>query len=62
MATHSSILALKISWAEKPGRMHGVAKTWTRLKRLTTHCLVQVRVILSLSVVIFSKGSKIVWT
>ena len=33
MATHSSILAWKISWTEKPGRItvHGVAKSQTQL-------------------------------
>ena len=30
--THSSILAWRIPWTEKPGRLHhGVAKSWTRL-------------------------------
>ena len=32
MATHSSILAWKIPWTEKPGgrhTVHGVAKNWT---------------------------------
>ena len=34
MATHFSILAWKIPWTEKPGQatVHGVAKSWTRLK------------------------------
>ena len=38
MATHSSILAWRIPWAEKPGRLqsHGVAKSWTRLCNF--HC------------------------
>ena len=33
MATHSSILAWRIPWAEEPGQatVHGVAKSWTRL-------------------------------
>ena len=38
MATHSSILAWGIPWTEKPGRLHtvhGVAKSRTRLKRLS---------------------------
>ena len=26
MATHSSILAWRISWTEEPGRLHGVAE------------------------------------
>ena len=34
MATHSSTLAWKIPW-EEPGRLHGVAKSWTRLSDLT---------------------------
>ena len=31
MATHSSTLAWRIPWREKPGRLlvHGVAKSWT---------------------------------
>ena len=39
MATHFSILALKIPWVEKPGGLHtvhGVAKSQTWLKWLTT--------------------------
>ena len=33
MATHSSILAWRILWAEEPGELvHGVAKSLTRLK------------------------------
>ena len=31
MAAHSSILAWKIPWMEEPGRLHGVAKSQTRL-------------------------------
>ena len=33
MATHSSIFAWRISWAEKPGglQVHGIAKSWTNL-------------------------------
>ena len=33
MATYSSILAWKIPWAEKPGRLQsiGFQKSWTRL-------------------------------
>ena len=43
MATHSSILAWAISWTEDSGRLtvHGVAKSWTQLKRLSTHALKQ---------------------
>ena len=34
MATHSSILAWSIPWAEKPGGLQpmGVTQSWTRLK------------------------------
>ena len=35
MATYSSILAWKIPWMEEPGRLHGVADSWTRLSNLT---------------------------
>ena len=31
MTTHSSTLAWKIPWTEEPGRLHGVAKSWTQL-------------------------------
>ena len=33
MATHSRILASRMPWTEKPGRLtvHGVTKSWTRL-------------------------------
>ena len=34
-ATHSSILAWKIPWAEEPG--HGVAKSWTWLSNWAYH-------------------------
>ena len=40
MATHSSILAWRSPWTEEPGKgaaVHGVAKSRTRLKRLSTH-------------------------
>ena len=39
MATHSSILAWKIPWTERGAwwaTVHGVAKSWTRLKQLST--------------------------
>ena len=38
MATHSSILAWGMTWAEEPGRLEsiGVAKSRTRLKRLSS--------------------------
>ena len=29
MATHSSILAWRIPWAEEPGKLHGITKSWT---------------------------------
>ena len=39
MATHSSILAWRIPRTEEPGGLsvHGVTKSWTRLKRFTVH-------------------------
>ena len=38
MATHSSILAWRIPWTEEPGGLvHGVEKSWTRLKQLSKH-------------------------
>ena len=51
MAPHSSTLAWQIPWMEEPGRLHGVAKSRTRLsdftftfhfhaleKEMATHC------------------------
>ena len=35
MAPHSSTLAWKIPWMEEPGRLHGVAKSRTRLSDFT---------------------------
>ena len=37
--THSSILAWRILWTEEPWQttVPGVAKSWTRLKRLSMH-------------------------
>ena len=35
MAPHSSTLAWKIAWMEEPDRLHGVAKSWTRLSDFT---------------------------
>ena len=37
MAPHSSTLAWKIPWVEKPwwAAIHGVAKSWTRLSNFT---------------------------
>ena len=39
MATHSSVLAWRIPWTEEPRGLwvHGVAKSQTWLKRLSTH-------------------------
>ena len=37
MATHSSIGAWRISWAEEPGRVHGVAKSQTQLSNYRAH-------------------------
>ena len=38
MATHSRILAWKIPWTEKPGRLQSMgSQSQTRLKRLSTH-------------------------
>ena len=40
MATHSSVLAWRIPWAEPPGGLHTVhrvAKSQTRLKPLSMH-------------------------
>ena len=36
MATHSSVLAWRIPWTEKPGKaaVHGVTQSRTQLKRL----------------------------
>ena len=40
MATHSSILAWRIPWTEKPGGLHGVTKSQTQLKRLSTRACI----------------------
>ena len=38
MATHSSFLAWRLPWTEKPGRLQSIgSQGWTRLKRLSTH-------------------------
>jgi len=41
LATHSSILAWGIPWTEEPGRLQfmEVAKSWTRLMRLSIHTI-----------------------
>ena len=36
MATHSSVLAWRISATGEPGGVYGVAQSWTRLKRLSS--------------------------
>ena len=43
MATHSSVLAWRIPWTEEPGglQVHGVAKSRTRLKRLSMYVNLQ---------------------
>ena len=48
MATCSSILAWRIPWREEPGEatVHGVAKSQTRLKQLST----QVHILLCVAV------------
>ena len=44
MATHFSILAWRIPWAEEPGGLgHRVAKSQTRLKRLKTRIAMPVK-------------------
>ena len=40
-ATHSSILAWRIPWTEKPDRLHSKgSQSWTRLKQLSIHALI----------------------
>ena len=43
MTTDSSILAWRIPWTEEPGRLmdHRVAKSQTRLKRLSMHAHIE---------------------
>ena len=44
VATHSSALAWRIPWTEKPGRLatvHRVSKSWTRLKQLGTYAHIE---------------------
>ena len=43
MATHSSTLAWKIPWMEEPGRLHGVAKSWTWLSDFTLFSFFEIR-------------------
>ena len=37
MVTHSSILSWRIPWTEEPGRLYGVAKSWTQLSGFHFH-------------------------
>ena len=37
MATHTSILAWRLSWTEEHATAYGVTKSWTQLKRLSMH-------------------------
>ena len=46
MATHSSMLDWTIPWTEKPGTVHRVAKSQTRLKRLSMHAFTHDRVVI----------------
>ena len=44
MATHSSILARSIPWAEEPGRLWSIGpQSWTRLKWLSMHARTKAR-------------------
>ena len=46
MATHSSILAWKIPWAEEPGGLQSMgSQSWTRLSNLTTAATVSLSLI-----------------
>ena len=36
-ATHSNILVWRIPWTEEPATVHRIAKSWTRLMRLSTY-------------------------
>ena len=42
IATHSSILAYKIPWTEKPGGLQST-KSWTQLKWLSKHACYRIR-------------------
>ena len=46
MATHSSILTWGIPWTEEPGGLlsHGVTKSQTRLKRLSSSSILAWRI------------------
>ena len=41
MATHSSVLAWRISATGEPGGVYGVAQSWTRLKRLSSSSMLK---------------------
>ena len=57
MATHSGILAWRISWIEEPGGLQSIgSQGWTHLKWLSTHackaiwvCLINIHISLALS-------------
>ena len=42
MVTHSSVLAWRIPWMEKPGTVQGVAKSWTQLSDFTITTLIRI--------------------
>ena len=44
MATYSSILVWNIPWTEKPGRVHGVSKSWKPTERLSRHSCCQKKI------------------
>ena len=45
MATHSSVLGWRIPWTEEPGGLQsiGLHRSWTQLKRLSTHAQYKTR-------------------
>ena len=58
MATHSSILAWRISRTEEPGRLHtvhGVAKSWDTTEQLSFSLSFIVQCVLRMFVIIYSK-------
>ena len=49
MATHSNILAWRVPWTEKPGRLQSIGwHSRTQLKRLTTHAELVEKIALAL--------------
>ena len=44
MATYSGILVWNTPWTEKPGRVHGVSKSWTPTERLSRHSCCQKKI------------------